>query len=90
MIIKPLSNDAVCNTTSFNSFSNSTLVRINYSAAATATAQIICKDSTNTSINWTISVYGGSSTIIEKRATDLITSNLATALVTGCPVSYKS
>lgn len=89
-IIKPLGTESVCNTTTFSSYSNSTLVKISHASAITTLALITCKDSTNTTTKWTTSVIGGETIIVEKGATDILTSNNTAATLVAVPVAYKN
>ena len=89
-IIKPLGTESVCNTTTFSSYSNSTLVKMSHASAVTTRALITCKDSTNTTIKWTTSVIGGETIIVEKGATDILTSNSTDTSVVAVPVAYKN
>ena len=89
-IIKPLGTESVCNTITFSSYSNSTLVKISHASAVTTLALITCKDSTNTTTKWTTSVIGGETIIVEKGATDIITSNNTSATLVAVPVAYKN
>ena len=90
MIIKPLGAESVCNTITFSSYSNSTLVKISHASAVTTLALITCKDSTNTTTKWTTSVIGGETLILQKSATDILTSNSTDTSVVAVPVAYKS
>jgi len=89
-IIKPLGTESVCNTTTFSSYSNSTLVKISHASAITTLALVTCKDSTNTTIKWTTSVIGGETIIVEKSPTDLLTSNNTAATLVAVGVAYKN
>jgi hypothetical protein len=89
-IIKPLGTESVCNTITFSSYSNSTLVKISHASAITTLALITCKDSTNTITKWTTSVIGGETIIVEKGATDILTSNNTAATLVAVPVAYKN
>jgi hypothetical protein len=89
-IIKPLGTESVCNTITFSSYSNSTLVKLSHASAVTTLALITCKDSTNTTTNWTMSVIGGETLIVEKGATDILTSNNTVATLVAVPVAYKN
>lgn len=89
-IIKPLSAESICNTTTFSSYSNSTLVKLSHASAITTLALITCKDSTNTTTKWTTSVIGGETIIVEKGATDILTSNNTAATLVAVPVAYKN
>ena len=89
-IIKPLGTESVCNTTTFSSYSNSTLVKLSHASAVTTLALIICKDSTNTITKWTMSVVGGETLIVEKSPTDLLTSNNTAATLVAVGVAYKN
>ena len=89
-IVKPLGTESVCNTTTFSSYSNSTLVKLSHASAITTLALITCKDSTNTTIKWTTSVIGGETIILEKGATDILTSNNTAATLVAVPVAYKN
>ena len=89
-IIKPLGTESVCNTTTFSSYSNSTLVKISHASAITTLALITCKDSTNTTTKWTTSIIGGETLIVEKGATDILTSNNTAATLVAVPVAYKN
>jgi len=89
-IIKPLGTESVCNTATFSSYSNSTLVKISHASSITTLALITCKDSTNTTTKWTTSVIGGETIIVEKGATDIITSNNVAATLVAVPVAYKN
>jgi len=89
-IVKPLGTESVCNTITFSSYSNSTLVKLSHASAITTLALITCKDSTNTTIKWTTSVIGGETIIVEKGATDILTSNNTAATLVAVPVAYKN
>jgi hypothetical protein len=89
-IIKPLGTEAICNTTTFTSYSNSTLVKISHASAITTLALITCKDSTNTTTKWTMSIIGGETLIVEKGATDILTSNNTAVTLVAVPVAYKN
>ena len=89
-IIKPLGQVAVMNTVTFSAYSNSTLVYISHSSAVTTSALVTCKDSSNTNTNWSIVVIGGDSVIVQKGATDILTSNSTDTSLTAVPVAYKN
>ena len=89
-IIKPLGVESVSNSVTYSSYSNSTLVRFAHSSAITTLALITCKDSTNTTTNWTISIIGGDSVIVQKGATDILTSNSIDTSLVAVPVAYKA
>ena len=89
-IIKPIGTESVCNTSTFSSYGNSALVKISHASAVTTLALITCKDSSNTTTKWTMSIIGGESLIIEKGATDILTSNNTAATLVATPVAYKN
>lgn len=89
-IIKPLGTESVCNTTTFSSYGNNTLVKISHAGATTALHLITCKDSTNTTTRWTTSVIGGETLILQKGATDILTSNNTAATLVAVPVAYNN
>jgi hypothetical protein len=89
-IIKPIGTESVCNTTTFSSYGNSALVKISHASAVTTLALIMCKDSTNTTTKWTMSIIGGESLIVEKSATDILTSNNTASTLVATPVAYKN
>lgn len=89
-IIKPIGTESVCNTSTFSSYGNSALVKISHASAVTTLALITCKDSTNTNVKWTTSIIGGETVILEKSATDLLTSNNTAATLVATPVAYKN
>jgi len=89
-IIKPIGTESVCNTTTFSSYGNSALVKISHASAVTTLALITCKDSTNTTTKWTMSIIGGESLIVEKSATDILTSNNTVSTLVATPVAYKN
>ena len=89
-IIKPLGTESVCNTTTFSSYSNSTLVKLSHASAVTTLALITCKDSSNAVTKWTMSVIGGETVIVEKSPTDLLTSNNTAATLVAVGVAYKN
>jgi len=89
-IIKPIGNTSSCNTTTFSSYGNSALVRLSHAAAITTLAVITCKDSTNTTVLWTMSIVGGESCIVEKGRTDILTSNHSGVSLAAEPVAYKN
>ena len=60
------------------------------STPVTTLALITCKDSTNTTTKWTMSVIGGETLIVEKGATDILTSNSADVSLVAVPVAYKN
>ena len=89
-IIKPIGTESVCNTSTFSSYGNSALVKISHASAVTTLALITCKNSSNTTTKWTMSIIGGESLIIEKGATDILTSNNTAATLVATPVAYKN
>lgn len=89
-IIKPLGTESICNTTTFSSYGNNTLVKISHASAVTTLALITCKDSTNTTTRWTTSVIGGETLILQKGATDILTSNNTAATLVAVPVAYNN
>jgi hypothetical protein len=89
-IIKPLGVESICNTTTFSSYGNNTLVKISHASAITTLALITCKDSTNTTTKWTTSIIGGETLIVQKSATDILTSNNTAATLVAVPVAYKN
>ncbi|CAB4182191.1 hypothetical protein UFOVP1071_174 [uncultured Caudovirales phage] len=89
-IIKPIGTESVCNTSTFSSYGNSALVKISHASAVTTLALITCKDSSNTTTKWTMSIIGGESLIIEKSATDILTSNNTATTLVATPVAYKN
>ena len=89
-IIKPIGTESVCNTSTFSSYGNSALVKLSHASAVTTLALITCKDSTNTTTKWTTSIIGGETVILEKSATDLLTSNNTAATLVATPVAYKN
>ena len=89
-IIKPIGNTSSCNTSTFSSYGNSSLVLMSHAGAITTLAVITCKDSTNTTVLWTVSIIGGESFIVEKGKTDIITSNHSGVSLAATPVAYKA
>jgi hypothetical protein len=89
-IIKPLGTESVCNTTTFSSYGNNTLVKMSHASAITTLALITCKDSTNTTTKWTTSVIGGETLILQKGATDILTSNNTATSLVAVPVAYNN
>ena len=89
-IIKPIGIESVCNTTTFSSYGNSALVKISHASTVTTLALITCKDSTNTTTKWTMSIIGGETLIVEKGATDILTSNNTATTLVATPVAYKN
>lgn len=89
-IIKPLGVESICNTTTFSSYGNNTLVKISHAGATTALHLITCKDSTNTTTKWTTSIIGGETLILQKGATDILTSNNTATTLVAVPVAYKN
>jgi len=89
-IIKPLGTSAVMNTVTYSAYGNNNLVRISHSSAVTTSTLITCKDSTNTNINWTVVIGGGESIIVQKNATDILTSNSTDTSVYAVAVAYKN
>jgi hypothetical protein len=89
-IIKPIGTESVCNTTTFSSYGNSALVKLSHASAITTLALITCKDSTNTTTKWTMSIIGGESLIVEKSATDILTSNNTATTLVATPIAYKN
>jgi len=89
-IVKPIGTESVCNTTTFSSYGNSALVKLSHASAVTTLALITCKDSTNTTTKWTMSIIGGESLIVEKSATDILTSNNTATTLVATPVAYKN
>jgi len=89
MIIKPLGNSAVSNSVTYSSYGNNTLVRFTHASALTSSALVTCKDSSNTNTNWTMVITGGSEVIVQKGATDILTSNSTDTSLTAVPVAYK-
>jgi len=89
-IIKPLSNSAVSNSVTYSSYGNNSLVRFTHTSAVTTSALITCKDSSNTNTNWTLVITGGTQVIVQKGATDILTSNSTDASLTAVPVAYKN
>jgi hypothetical protein len=89
-IIKPLGVESICNTTTFSSYGNNTLVKISHASAITTLALITCKDSTNTTTKWTTSIIGGETLIVQKSATDILTSNNTATTLVAVPVAYTN
>lgn len=89
-IVKPLGTEISCNTTTFSSYGNNTLVRLTHSSAVTTKALVTCKDTTNTNINWTMSIVGGDAVIVQKGATDILTSNSTDTSLSAVAVAYKN
>jgi len=89
-IIKPLGTESICNTTTFSSYGNNTLVKISHASAITTLALITCKDSTNTTTKWTTSIIGGETLILQKSATDILTSNNTATSLVAVPVAYNN
>jgi hypothetical protein len=89
-IIKPIGNTSSCNTSTFSSYGNSTLVKMTLADTTSVLAVITCKDSTNTTIKWSVSIVGGESFVIEKSSTDIITSNHSGVSLAATPVAYKN
>ena len=89
-IIKPLGTESVCNTTTFSSYGNNTLVKISHASAITTLALITCKDSTNSTTKWTTSIIGGETLILQKSATDILTSNNTATTLVAVPVAYNN
>jgi hypothetical protein len=89
-IIKPLGTEAVINTSSYSAYGNSTLVRLAHRSATTTSAVITCKDASNTTTKWTMSIVGGDSLIVQKSATDILVSNSTDTSVTAVAVAYKA
>ena len=89
IIIKPLGTESICNTTTFSSYSDNKLIKISHASAVTTLALITCKDSTNSTTKWTMSIIGGETLIVEKDATDILTSNNTAVTLVAVPVAYK-
>jgi len=89
-IYKPLGTESVCNTTTFSSYGNSSLVKLSHASAITTLALITCKDSTNTTTNWTTSVIGGETIVVQKAPTDILTSNNTAATLVAVGVAFKN
>jgi hypothetical protein len=89
-ILKPLGNTAVMNTVNYSAYGNNNLVRISHSSALTTSVLVTCKDSTNTKVNWTLVIVGGDSVIVQKNATDILTSNSTDTSVSAVAVAYKN
>jgi len=89
-IIKPIGNTSSCNTSTFDSYANSNLVKVTLADSTSVLAVITCKDSTNTTIKWSVSIVGGESFIVEKGKTDIITSNHSGVSLAATPVAYKN
>ena len=90
VIIKPIGTESICNTTTFSSYSNSGLVKLSHASAVTTLALITCKDSTNTTTKWTMSVIGGETLIVQKSPTDILTSNNTATTFVAVPVAYTN
>jgi hypothetical protein len=89
-IIKPIGTESICNTTTFSSYGNSALVKISHASAVTTLALVTCKDSTNTTTKWTTSIVGGQTIVLQKGATDILTSNNTAATLVATPVAFNN
>ena len=89
-IIKPIGNTSSCNTSTFSSYANSNLVKVTLADSTSVLAVITCKDSSNTTTLWTVSIAGGESFIVEKSKTDILTSNHTGVSLAATPVAYKN
>ena len=89
-IIKPIGNTSSCNTSTFSSYANSNLVKVTLADSTSVLAVITCKDSSNTTTLWTVSIAGGESFIVEKSKTDILTSNHDGVSLAATPVAYKN
>ena len=89
-VIKPLGTESICNTVTFSSYGNNSLVKISHASAINTLALITCKDSTNTVTKWTASIIGGETLIVQKGATDILTSNNTAATLVAVPVAFTN
>jgi hypothetical protein len=89
-IIKPIGTTSSCNTSTFSSYANSTLVKMSLADSTSVLAVITCKDSSNTTTKWSVSIIGGESFIVQKDKTDIITSNHSGVSLAATPVAYKN
>ena len=89
MIFKPLTTSGSCNTTSANSYGNSSLVRVTHIANTNEGHTISCYSNSST-LKYSIVLCGGESIILEKAPTDLINSTSVDTSVRIVPVAYKA
>jgi hypothetical protein len=89
MIIKPLGVSNSCNSTSANTYANSTLVRVTYEANSNMGHTVYCYSNSST-LKYSIRLCGSESIILEKSPTDLINSTSVDTSVQIVPVAYKN
>jgi hypothetical protein len=89
MILKPLSTSNSCNSTSADTYANSTLIRVTYEANTNQGHTVYCYSNSST-LKYSIRLCGGESIILEKAPTDLINSSSVDASIQIVPVAYKA
>ena len=87
-ILKPLAVEAVCNTTTTNTYANATLVRITCIGSSTAAHLVTCYYA-NASAKYSISVVGGQEVLLVKSPTDYLSSNASDSSIQAVPVAYS-
>jgi len=89
MIIKPLGVSNTCNSTSSNSYSNASLVRITHIDNANSAHTVYCYYA-NATLKYSVVVCGGESVILEKGPTDTINSSSVDTTLRIVPIAYKA
>lgn len=89
MILKPLGVSNTCNSTSSNTYGNSTLVRVSHHDLSNTAHTVYCYFS-NTTLRYSIVIVGGESIILEKGATDTINCSSVDTTVRIVPIAYKA
>jgi len=87
-ILKPLALEAVCNTTTTNTYNAATLVRVTH-MGTTASAHLVTCYYANTTAKYSISVVGGQEVLLVKNPTDYLSSNASDSSVQAVPVAFS-
>ena len=90
VILKPLGLSAGIDKNANNNFDGNKLVRITNSQNTAANWEITCKYASNSATKWSIALTGGQDIILEKDATDTLTSNANSLTLRGVAVAYRN
>jgi len=89
-VIKPLGISIACNTSNISAYSNAKLVRLTCTAALTVAYTITCKNADGDT-NYSVTIVGGQSLILEKAPTDTLqSSDGAGTSVTGVKIAFRN
>jgi len=89
-VIKPFGLSESCNTSHVSAYSNAKLVRLTCSAATTVVHTITCKNADGDT-NYSVTIVGGQSLLLEKSPTDTLEStDTGSTILRGSPIAFRN